>query len=54
MARFEWTEQAQQAFDALKKALVEATSLTFPLPQEPCMLDTDASDVGGSFSFPEG
>jgi len=24
MARFEWTEKAQQAFDALKQALVEA------------------------------
>jgi len=41
MAGFEWTEEAQQAFDALKKALVEC----FPLPQEPCILDTDASDV---------
>jgi len=45
MARFEWTEEGQQAFEALKKALVEATSLAFPLPQEPCILDTDASDV---------
>jgi len=45
MARFEWTEEAQQAFKALKKALVEATSLAFPLRQEPCILDTDASDV---------
>ena len=45
LARFEWTEEAQQAFDALKKALVEATSLAFPLPKEPCILDTDASDV---------
>jgi len=45
MARFEWTEEAQQVFEALKKALVEATSLAFPLPQEPCILDTDASDV---------
>jgi len=26
----------------LKKTLVEATSLAFPLPQEPCVLDTDA------------
>ena len=33
LARFEWTEEAQQAFDALKKALVEATSLAFPLPR---------------------
>ena len=45
LARFEWTDEAQQAFDALKKALIEATSLAFPIPQEPCILDTDASDV---------
>ena len=45
MARFEWTEEAQQSFETLKKALVEATSLAFPVPQEPCVLDTDASDV---------
>ena len=45
LARFEWTDEAQQAFDALKKALIEATSLAFPLPREPCILDTDASDV---------
>jgi len=45
MARFQWSEDAQLAFEALKKALVEATSLAFPVPQEPCILDTDASDV---------
>jgi len=45
MARFEWTDEAQQAFDALKKALIEETSLAFPLSQKPCILDTDASDV---------
>jgi len=47
MARFEWSEEAQLAFETLKKALVEATSLAFPVPQEPCILDTDASDVAG-------
>ena len=45
MARFEWSEEAQLAFETLKKALVEATSLAFPVAQEPCVLDTDASDV---------
>jgi len=45
MARFECTDEAQLAFDELKKALVEATSLAFPLPRKPCILDTDASDV---------
>ena len=44
-ARFEWTDEAQQAFDALKLALMEATSLAFPHPNLPCLLDTDASDV---------
>ena len=45
MATFEWSEEAQLAFETRKKALVEATSLAFPVPQEPCVLDTDASDV---------
>ena len=44
-ARFEWTDQAQQVFDALKMALMEVTSLAFPGPNVPCLLDTDASDV---------
>ena len=44
-AKFEWTDEAQQAFDALKLALMEATSLAFPHPNLPCLLDTDASDV---------
>ena len=43
--RFVWTEEAQQAFDALKKALMDATTLAFPYPDRPCTLDTDASDV---------
>jgi len=44
-ARFEWSSEAQTAFDNLKQALVEATSLAFPCPNRPCTLDTDASDV---------
>ena len=44
-AKFEWSEEAQQAFDALKQALIEASFLTFPCPHAPCILDTDASDV---------
>jgi len=43
--RFEWTEESQKAFEALKKALMEATSLAFPYPHVPATLDTDASDV---------
>lgn len=44
-ARFEWSDEAQEAFDSLKRALVDATSLAFPYPDRPCILDTDASDV---------
>ena len=50
MARFEWTEEAQLAFETLKQALVEATSLAFPVPQEPCVLDTDASNASWASS----
>ena len=44
-ARFTWSQKAQQAFDCLKEALMEVTSLSFPVPYLPCILDTDASDV---------
>jgi len=44
-ARFEWTEESHKALEALKKALMEATSLAFPYPHVPVMLDTDASDI---------
>ena len=40
--KFEWTEDAQGAFDALKRALMEATSLAFPIAGLPCVLYTDA------------
>jgi len=42
---FEWTPEAQAAFKALKQALMEATSLAFPIPNVTCILDTDASEV---------
>ena len=42
---FEWSEEAQTAFDTLKQALIDATTLAFPHPELPCILDTDASDV---------
>jgi len=43
---FHWTEEAQTAFDRLKQELINATSLAFPYPDWPCIVDTDASDVG--------
>ena len=43
--RFEWSDEEQKAFDALKQALIESTTLAFPHPNRPCILDTDASDV---------
>ena len=43
--RFVWTSEAQEAFDKLKQALIDATSLAFPYPELPQILDTDASDV---------
>jgi len=42
---FSWSQEAQQAFDRLKKAIMEITSLSCPIPYLPCILDTDASDV---------
>ena len=39
-AKFEWTQETQEAFDRLETALVEATSLAFPYPNRPCILDT--------------
>jgi len=43
--RFTWSQEAQQAFDCLKEALMKVTSLSFPVPYLSCILDTDASDV---------
>ena len=45
MVRFSWTPQAQDAFERLKQALMDVTSLAFPVPYLPCILDTDASEV---------
>jgi len=45
MVRYSWTPQAQDAFERLKQALIDVTSLAFPVPYLPCTLDTDASEV---------
>jgi len=43
--RFERSPEPQVAFEALKDALMDATSLAYPIPGIPCILDTDASEV---------
>jgi len=43
--KFVWTDDAQQDFDKLKQALIDTSTLSFPYPNIPCILDTDASDV---------
>jgi len=43
---FHRIEDAQAAFDRLKQELINATSLAFPYPDRPCIVNTDASDVG--------
>ena len=43
---FSWTEECTQAFEALKRKLVEAPILAFPQEEGGLVLDTDASDTG--------
>jgi len=40
-----WTDETQQSFEELKKALLDVDTLAYPTPGIPCILDTDASDV---------
>jgi len=42
---FTWTDETQQSFEDLKKALKDVDTLAYPTPGTPCTLDTDASDV---------
>lgn len=42
-ARFDWSEECQQAFETLKRLLMEAPALTFPDPSLEYTLYTDAS-----------
>jgi len=44
-SKFHWTLEAQVAFEKLKEALCLVPVLSFPQPGQPCILDTDASDV---------
>ena len=43
--RFLWSDEAQNAFDALKAALLLTPVLAFPVPDRRVILDTDASEV---------
>ena len=42
---FEWTDEHTQAFEDLSNALVTTPVLAYPSPEEPFILDTDASDT---------
>jgi len=42
---FSWSSEAQAAFDHLKTELLDTVTLAYPVPGEPFILDTDASDV---------
>ena len=44
--KWNWDEEAQQAFEELRKRLVTAPVLGYPNPKLSYILDTDASDVG--------
>lgn len=43
---FKWDEECQQAFELLKKLLTTAPVLAYPRPDEPFVLETDASILG--------
>jgi len=42
---FTWTDETQQSFEDLKRALLDVDTLAYPTPGTPCILETDASDV---------
>ena len=43
--KFSWSQEAEQSFNRLKQALLDAPILAFPYPDRMCILDTDASDL---------
>ncbi|MBJ5505560.1 hypothetical protein JGG47_23625, partial [Salmonella enterica subsp. enterica serovar Derby] len=44
--KFLWTGNCQEAFNKLKEALSSAPILAYPRPDQPFILDTDASNTG--------
>jgi len=42
---FTWTDEMQESFDRLKRALMQTPTLKYPRPDIPSILDTDPSDV---------
>ena len=42
---FMWTDETEQSFEELKKALLDVDTLAYPTPGIPCILDTDTSNV---------
>ena len=43
---FEWSTETETAFQALKEALCMVRVLSYPLPGERFIVDTNASNVG--------
>jgi hypothetical protein len=43
--KFEWTMECQAAFDTLKEKLTSTPILSYPLPDTPFIVDTDASNT---------
>jgi hypothetical protein len=51
---FEWTEEHQMAFDALKHAITTASVLRIPQEDLPYLVETDASGVALGQLAPSG